>query len=284
MVRKSQRKLKEADVKLCGVVMPISAIGECTESHWTEVQEILFDSIEGAGFAPQLVSDANDVGIIQKRIIQNLYNNPIVVCDVSCKNPNVMFELGLRLAFDKPTIIVKDDQTKYSFDTAPIEHLEYPRDLRFSLIVDFKVRLTEKIQATHKASTSDPNYSTFLKHFDRFEAAKIDTSPLSKSDVILEEIRMLNIKIAHLTPRYSSTDTHRLLHKPDTSIRVLFPSVDELNEALNAFNTIGELGVFNIRRVGSRAIRIDMTSANDQVRARLIELIHKHKGLMHYRT
>jgi len=32
-----------------------------------------------------------------------------------------MFELGLRLAFDKPAIIVKDDNTSYSFDTAPIE-------------------------------------------------------------------------------------------------------------------------------------------------------------------
>jgi hypothetical protein len=35
----------------------------------------------------------------------------------------------MRLAFDRPTIIVKDDLTTYSFDTSPIEHLEYPRDL-----------------------------------------------------------------------------------------------------------------------------------------------------------
>jgi len=96
---------------VCGIVMPISSIDGCNEAHWSDVHEILTEAIEDAGFEANLVSNADDVGIIQKRIIQNLYENPIVVCDVSGKNPNVMFELGLRLAFDKPTIIVKDDRT-----------------------------------------------------------------------------------------------------------------------------------------------------------------------------
>ena len=112
--------------------MPISSIDGCNEQRWSDVKDILTESVETAGFKANLVSYADDVGIIQKRIIQNLYENPIVVCDVSGKNPNVMFELGMRLAFDKPTIIIKDDKTSYSFDTSPIEHLEYPRDLRFT--------------------------------------------------------------------------------------------------------------------------------------------------------
>jgi len=103
--------------------MPISAIDGCAEAHWADVLEILSEAIEDAGFEPNIVSNAEEVGIIHKRIIQNLYDNPIVVCDVSGKNPNVMFEFGLRLAFDKPTIIVKDDKTAYSFDTSAIEHL-----------------------------------------------------------------------------------------------------------------------------------------------------------------
>ena len=118
----------------CGIIMPISAIGDCTEQHWADVRDIIETAINTAGFEPRLVSDAEEVGIIQKRIIQNVYNDPIVVCDVSGKNPNVMFELGLRLAFDKPTIIIKDEKTSYTFDTALIEHLEYPQDLRFAKI------------------------------------------------------------------------------------------------------------------------------------------------------
>jgi len=188
----------EARADVCGIVMPLSAIDNCNESHWADVREILNEAIEAAGFEPQLVSDADDVGIIQKRIIHNLYGNPIVVCDVSGKNPNVMFELGMRLAFDKPTVIVKDDKTTYSFDTAPIEHLEYPRDLRFGRIVEFKQSLAEKLQATHEKATSDSNYTTFLKHFGPFTVAKLETKTVSTDDFILEEMRSLRQMVARL--------------------------------------------------------------------------------------
>jgi hypothetical protein len=192
---------KEEKKPTCGIVMPISAIDGCSEAHWLEVRAILTDSIEAAGFEPNLVSDADDVGIIQKRIIQNLYDNPIVVCDVSGKNPNVMFELGMRLAFDKPTIIVKDDVTSFAFDTSPIEHLGYPRDLRFARIVDFKAVLTEKIRKTHEKATSDPTYTTFLKHFGEFTVAKIDKKEVSGQEFILEELRNMRHAIGRLESR-----------------------------------------------------------------------------------
>ncbi|WP_444898989.1 hypothetical protein ACJJIX_11735 [Microbulbifer sp. VAAC004] len=175
----------------CGIVMPISSIDGCSESHWAEVLGIVSESARAAGFYGELVSNADEVGIIHKRIIQNLYENPIVVCDVSGKNPNVMFELGMRLAFDKPTIIIKDDKTTYSFDTSAIEHLEYPRDLRFSKIVDFKKKLSEKIKATYKNFSEDENYTTFLKHFGEFKIAKIDQAEVSGQEFIIEELKNL---------------------------------------------------------------------------------------------
>lgn len=188
MTKKNENKSEEL---CCGLVMPISSIDGCNEQHWSDVKGILTEAVEDAGFKANLVSYADDVGIIQKRIIQNLYENPIVVCDVSGKNPNVMFELGIRLAFDKPTIIVKDNETSYSFDTSPIEHLEYPRDLRFTKIVEFKGALQEKVQATLKKSKEDKNYTTFLKHFGTFTVAKLDTKEVSKEDFIIEELKEL---------------------------------------------------------------------------------------------
>ncbi len=180
--------------------MPISATNECTEAHWAEVYDILSDAISEAGLEANLVSNADDVGIIQKRIIQNLYDNPIVVCDVSGKNPNVMFELGLRLAFDKPTIIIKDEKTSYSFDTAPIEHLEYPRDLRFNQIVGFKTKLAEKIKGTLSKAASDSTYTTFLKNFGEFTVAKLDKREVTGQEYILEELKSLRRAIQRIDP------------------------------------------------------------------------------------
>ncbi|MEH6649968.1 MAG: hypothetical protein V7707_08100 [Motiliproteus sp.] len=201
----------ELEKKICGIVMPISSMTNCDESHWSDVLGIITEAIEAADFEGNLVSNSDEVGIIHKRIIQNLYDNPIVVCDVSCKNPNVMFELGLRLAFDKPTIIIKDSETSYSFDTSSIEHLEYPRDLRFTQIVEFKKLLTEKIQATYRKSTEDPNYTTFLKHFGEFKIAKIDQKEVSGQEFIIDELKNIKKSIRDFE-KNTHNEKNRLSH------------------------------------------------------------------------
>lgn len=43
------------DQPICGIVMPISAIDGCTEAHWSDVQDILSESIESAGFKANIV-------------------------------------------------------------------------------------------------------------------------------------------------------------------------------------------------------------------------------------
>lgn len=201
---------KSSTPLICGVVMPISSIDGCDESHWSDVLEIISEAVEIGGFQANLVSNADDVGVIHKRIIQNLYENPMVVCDVSGRNPNVMFELGMRLAFDKPTLIIKDDKTSFSFDTSSIEHLEYPRDLRFSKIVDFKERLSEKLKRTYDKSVTDPSYTTFLKHFGEFKVAKIEQKEVTGQEFILDELQNLRFAIARLNRDDTRTDVRRI--------------------------------------------------------------------------
>jgi hypothetical protein len=175
----------------CGIIMPISLIDNCSPEHWVDVLGIIKDVCINNNFTPNLVSDADDIGVIHNRIIENIYSSDIVICDVSCKNANVMFELGMRLAFDKPTIIIKDDSTGYSFDTSLIEHLEYPRDLRFTTINKFKESLGKKIKATYEKSINDPNYSTFLKNFGKYKIAHLEDREISSDTFILNAIEEL---------------------------------------------------------------------------------------------
>lgn len=193
----------------CGLIMPISAIDGCSEAHWDEVRQIVKEALSDSDFDVELVSDSNEIGIIQKRIVQNIHDNDIVVCDVSAKNPNVMFELGMRLAFDKPAIIIKDDKTNYSFDTAPIEHLEYPRDLHYHQIQSFKVKLREKVKATYEAA-KNPEYTTFLKHFGQFVVAKIDEKKVGKDEYVLAALNELRAEVGSLarTARLRNEQVH----------------------------------------------------------------------------
>ena len=123
-----------------------------------------------------------------------------------------MFELGIRLAFDKATIIIKDDKTAYAVDTAPIEHLTYPRDLRFNKIIDFKKELSEKVKATYSKSINDPNFTTFLKHFGKFTVAKVESKEVSKEEYILEEIKEIR-KILSVSKTIERNATIQLKEK-----------------------------------------------------------------------
>jgi hypothetical protein len=190
----SQPAVEEKPV--CGLIMPISPVGDYTEQHWVDVRRIITEAIEPSGFEVRIVSDADDSGIIQKRIVQNLYDNECVVCDVSSKNPNVMFELGLRLAFDKPTIVIKDDKTDYSFDTSPIEHVTYPRDLRYGSIVLFKEKLKGKVEGTYAAFKKSPSeYSTFLKSFGEFRVPRLEQKEVSKEEFMVGAIEDLTAQM-----------------------------------------------------------------------------------------
>lgn len=183
--------------------MPISAFDGYTTEHWLQVKEIISESLASSEFEVELVSDADDSGVIHKRIVNNLYDADIVVCDVSGKNPNVMFELGMRLAFDKPTVIIKDNKTGYSFDTGLIEHVEYPADLHYQSIIKFKENLKKKVSATYNASKTS-NYTTFLGHFGEFRIAKIDKKEVTSEQFLIKSVDELAKGIRHLDQRLSS--------------------------------------------------------------------------------
>lgn len=192
---------------VCGIIMPISATGDYTAAHWLDVKAIITEaasSISNPQFSTKLVSEADETAFIHRTIVQNVVNADIVVCDSSSLNPNVMFELGLRLAFDKPTVIIKDDETRNPFDTGIIEYLPYPRDLRFPKVVAFKAQLAAKILATYEAPRKNPSYSLFLKHLGIAEVAAVPPPDLPEEPVsaaMLNDIRHEVTQTRHLLMR-----------------------------------------------------------------------------------
>lgn len=197
---------------ICGLVMPISQIDGCSAEHWADVKEIVCEALRASDlfeFSTNLVSDADDVGVIQKRIVQNLYTSDLVVCDVSAKNPNVMFELGMRLAFDKPTIIVKDDKTDYMFDTGVIEHITYPRDLRFQRIQVFQSTLLQKSENTLKKHQSNSHDTSFLKNFGTFNVASIEQKEVPADKLVINMLEDMSQQISGIRRQVGILNTKK---------------------------------------------------------------------------
>lgn len=174
----------------CGVVRPIANVEGYPDGHWLEVHQIIVEAATVAGFNARLVSDDEAIGVILGRIVSNLHDDPIAVIDVSGLNPNVMFELGMRLAFDKPVVVIKDNITRYPFDASPIEYVPYPSDLRHSPLMAFKEKLIAAIRNTSDLS-SKPNYRSFLKHFGSYKPGELGDDQTLGTRLILDEMQSL---------------------------------------------------------------------------------------------
>lgn len=114
---KSFAASENRDGKRCFVIMPFS---ERLSNRPKGFFEEVFDSLikpaaEAAGFD---VATANKDGsdVIQSTIINELMDADLVIADMTDHNPNVMFELGLRMSQEKPIAIIKTSDTGRIFD------------------------------------------------------------------------------------------------------------------------------------------------------------------------
>lgn len=198
MVKLSDVKnLVQYDEMVCGYVMPISDTADYRAGHWEDIKSMLDEVTFSIGFKEsRIVSTGLDVSTIHKRIVNNIYYDDIIICDVSSRNPNVMFELGMRIAFDKPVVIIKDNATQYCFDSGTIEHIEYPKDMRYSEIEKFKLLLKQKIEKTIEHHKSTPDESPILSSFGSFKAIKPNIPEMSEMDVFRSELQEIKVLLS----------------------------------------------------------------------------------------
>jgi hypothetical protein len=81
--------------------------------------EVLRSIITPAAKASQFtVKTANRQGsdLIQSTIVNDLMEADLVIADLTEHNPNVLFELGMRMAEDKPVVLIKAEGTGPLFD------------------------------------------------------------------------------------------------------------------------------------------------------------------------
>lgn len=111
------------------------------------------------------VETANRQGsdIIQSTIINELIDADLVLADLTDHNPNVLFELGFRIALNKPVVIIKAKGTKGIFDVdTMMRYYEYDPNLWKSTIESDLKGLRDHIEATWKNKDNQQSYITIL--------------------------------------------------------------------------------------------------------------------------
>jgi hypothetical protein len=102
---------------LCFVIMPFTEREAAhTKGFFKEVLDSLI--LPACGELGFIVKSANREGsdVIQSTIVNDLLEADLVVADLTEHNPNVLFELGMRMREDKPVVLIKAKGTGKIFD------------------------------------------------------------------------------------------------------------------------------------------------------------------------
>lgn len=268
----------------CGYVMPIARTEGYPESHWKDVLTILDSVTSDLGIGKKrIVSDGDTITTIHSRIVNNLNADDIIICDVSSRNPNVMFELGMRIAFDKPVIIIKDSLTDYCFDSGTIEHLSYPKDLRYGEIQIFKDKLKKKIIKTHEefVQNGDKGVSPILKNFGSFDRKDIKLDKLSAEESLLRDIdsiknSLLNIQMS-IPPNSSKITSEESEHYPAIFSRYIKIDISNLTQKeISELKSILKIEGFAVNTSEQGFIKIK--AINDSERTEALQIFNSFKS------
>jgi hypothetical protein len=134
-------------------------------------KEVLRSLLTPAGVAAGFVVEtANRQGsdVIQSTIVNDLLEADLVIADLTDHNPNVLFELGVRIAEDKPVVLVKASGTGRIFDVDNMMRVyEYSANLWQSTVEKDLSEITDHIKAAWERRDSEQSYMKILRRGTR---------------------------------------------------------------------------------------------------------------------
>lgn len=178
-----EKKSSEEKPKICFIIMPIADVSSYDNGHFLRVyNHLIKPACEQAGFIPVRADDVSSSHMIVVDILKKIVESDLAICDLSARNPNVLYELGLRQAFNKKTVLIKDNRTENIFDVQGFRYAGYDSSLRIDNVKNEVSKLANALSETYNATDDINSIVQLLK----IEPAKIEQkTELSASDTVL---------------------------------------------------------------------------------------------------
>lgn len=160
---KAQEADQHADIRVVGqakgkfdrtafVIMPFSEkniVEKRATGFFAEVLNTLITkAANDAGFAVE-TAEQHGSDVIQQTIINRLLQADLVIADITDHNPNVMLELGIRMAKEKPVQLIRAEGTARIFDVDNMLRVySYSPNLWATTIEQDRPKLADHIKAT----------------------------------------------------------------------------------------------------------------------------------------
>lgn len=132
----------------CFVMMPF---GQWFDRYY---QEIYVPAIKEAGFEPIRADELFSTGSVVEQIWEQIEKSKLLLADLSGKNPNVFYELGLAHAAKKPVVFTAGDVNDVPFDLRHLRVIIY--DIREP---EWAVKLRQSIADYLRNAAKEPGKS-----------------------------------------------------------------------------------------------------------------------------
>jgi len=139
---------------ICFVISPIGKTGSDEYKNFKEVLDyVIKPAAKNSGFKLKVIraDDIERAGSFIKDILQNLLDSFVVIADLTGKNPNVFYELGVRHSLSSRTILIAQ-----SLEDIPSDLREYRTviyDTTAKGASDFQTRVTKYLEEIY----AEPN-------------------------------------------------------------------------------------------------------------------------------
>lgn len=212
MAEENIKEQGSSKTKTCFVIMPISDHPDYAPGHFKRVYEyILKPACKKAGYEAIRADDTVKTNDIVSDIIKKIIDSDMAICDMSSRNPNVFYELGLRHAFNLKTTLIKDKKSSRAFDIAGLRSVEYDESLRVDEVEKAIEAIAEAIEETEKMTSEEPNSIIQLLGLST-PAKKAEVKAMSGDNAaIMGEIRLLRYDVELMQRSYLRDKARRTL-------------------------------------------------------------------------
>ncbi|MGX5076626.1 hypothetical protein [Enterobacter mori] len=172
--------------KTCFVIMPIADHIDYEPGHFDRVyNHLIKPACIEAGYEPIRADDSKASNMIMLDVLRSIIDCDMAICDLSSRNANVFYELGLRQAFDKKTILIRDGRHDVPFDLLGFRYVNYTPSLRVDTVKKEMMDISEMLLKTDEAHISDANSIVSIL---KMKPAEIDTRNLNAEESLMFEL------------------------------------------------------------------------------------------------
>ena len=248
MSKKNNNNKSNIIEKSCFIITPIGEPGSKIRRHMNGIIDeaiipVLQAGINEISYKEDVAHRLYDSTAIVKQIYEKLYEDDLVIANLTGLNPNVMYELAIRFCIGKPVIVIAEEDTALPFDVKDHRTIFYINDAQG--ITELKENLVNALNTIdyNNDEPASPIHDA-IKDFKFINSLKSNENIDDKDKttfMILEKLNQIEYRLTmESNGYYRKNDKKYVIHNDFQSTKIN-DMINELDKIIENIEKDGEL-------------------------------------------